>query len=204
MCLFSGTFISYAQNPTPPGTGKEIKHQFELRHDNDFLTFTDRYYSSGLFLTYRMLLQKGIISYGKEQLKFSLRQEIFTPSNIKSRNFEDLDRPYAGFLGVESGWSHSRNSSLLEANLLFGVAGPASGTSGFQKWYHHTFVVSDPPVWGNQMENSVHVNIYGSYLKEWRFAPNPFSVHMAVKPQIAFGTRDIYAHPEFIASFGRR
>lgn len=204
MCLFSGTIISNAQNPALPETAKEIKHQLELRHDNDFLTFTDRYYSSGLFLTYRKLLQKGIFPSGKEQLQFSLRQEIYTPSDIKSRNISDLDRPYVGFLGIQGGWSHIKNSSLFETDLLLGVAGPASGASGFQKWYHNTFVVSDPPVWGNQMENSVHANIYASYLKEWRLAPNPFSVHMAVKPQIAFGTKDTYAHPQIIASFGRR
>jgi lipid A 3-O-deacylase len=183
---------------------KVVSRQLELQHDNDFLTFTDRYYSSGLFLTYRQLLEKGFLSSGKEQLEFSVRQEIFTPTNITSRDLEGLDRLYAGFLGIQGGWSRVSKQSLIEADLLFGVAGPASGASGFQKWYHNTFVVSDPPVWGNQIENNIHINIYANYLKEWCLAPNPFSVHMAVKPQIAFGTRDVYVHPEFIASFGRR
>ncbi len=198
------TLFANGQIPVDKDSVKIVRHQLELRHDNDFLTFTDRYYSSGLFLTYRQLLRKGILSSGKEQLQISVRQEIYTPSDIKSRDIADLDRPYVGFLGIQAGWSHIRNSSLLETDLLFGVAGPASGASGFQKWYHHTFVVSDPPVWGNQMENSVHANIYTSYLKEWKLSPNPFSVHMSLKPQIAFGTRDIYVHPEFMATFGRR
>ncbi|MEB8345770.1 DUF2219 family protein [Flavobacteriaceae bacterium KMM 6898] len=199
-----GTLYSFGQNPAATDDVKIVGHQLELRHDNDFFTFTDRYYTSGLFLTYRTLLQKGILSSGKEQLKFSIGQEIFTPSNIKSDEIADLDRPYVGFLGLVGGWSHVQNSSLLEADLLLGVAGPASGASGFQKWYHHTFVVSDPPVWGNQMENSIHVNLYANYLKEWRLAPNPFSVHISIKPQFAIGTRDSYVHPEFMATFGRR
>jgi lipid A 3-O-deacylase len=199
-----GTLNSNGQNPSANDAVNIVGHQLELRHDNDFLTFTDRYYSSGLFLTYRQLLEKGFLSSGKEQLEFSVRQEIFTPTNIISRDLEDLDRLYAGFLGIQGGWSRVSKLSLIEANLLLGVAGPASGASGFQKWYHNTFVVSDPPVWGNQMENSIHANMYASYLKEWRLAPNPFSVHMSIKPQIALGTRDSYLHPEFMASFGRR
>ncbi|MFT7189225.1 MAG: lipid A 3-O-deacylase, partial [Sediminicola sp.] len=146
---------------------KVVSRQLELQHDNDFLTFTDRYYSSGLFLTYRQLLEKGFLSSGKEQLEFSVRQEIFTPTNITSRDLEGLDRLYAGFLGIQGGWSRVSKQSLIEADLLFGVAGPASGASGFQKWYHNTFVVSDPPVWGNQIENNIHINIYANYLKEW-------------------------------------
>ena len=97
-----------------------------------------------------------------------------------------------------------KNFHSIENRSTSGVAGPASGASGFQKWYHNTFVVSDPPVWGNQMENSIHANIYASYLKEWRLSPNPSSAHMSIKPQFAFGTRDIYVHPEFMATFGRR
>lgn len=204
MFLLGIAFSSLAQSPDSPNTDKEIKHQIELRHDNDFLTFTDRYYSSGLFLAYRTLLKKGIFASGREQLKFSIGQEIITPSNIISQDVSDLDRPYAGFIGIQSGWSYAKKNNLVEADLLWGVAGPASGASGFQKWYHDIFVVSDPPVWGNQIQNSIHVNLYGSYLKEWRLAPNPFSVHMSLKPEVAFGTRDSYLHPEFLATFGRR
>ena len=50
LCL--GTSFILAQEVAQDSL-KVPNQQFELRHDNDFLLTTDRYYSSGLFLTYR-------------------------------------------------------------------------------------------------------------------------------------------------------
>ena len=198
------TLISFGQNITKDISEKIIKHQIEFRHDNDFLVLTDRYYSSGIFLIYRKRLEKGLFSSQQEQLTFSIGQVALTPSDVKSKDFADLDRPYAGFLGLNSGWSFTKNNRGIDFNLLVGVAGKASGAGDFQRWYHNAIVIADPPVWFGEIENSVHMNLYMSYIYEWRLSPNPFSVHVAVKPQIAFGTKDIYIHPEVITYFGRR
>ena len=135
---------------------------------------------------------------------FPPRLSFTLPSDVKSKDFADLDRPYAGFLGLNSGWSFTKNNRGIDFNLLVGVAGKASGAGDFQRWYHNAIVIADPPVWFGEIENSVHMNLYMNYIYEWRLSPNPFSVHLAVNPQIAFGTKDIYIHPEVIAYFGRR
>jgi hypothetical protein len=180
------------------------RYQIELRHDNDFIVLTDRYYSFGLFLTFRQRLQTGIFGSDREQIQLSLSEEAFTPSNTKTDEIPEMDRPYAGFLGLKSGWSIATNNDLIELALLFGIAGKNSGAGAFQRWYHNAVVISDPQTWVDELDNSLHVNLYGSYTYEWQLTDNPFSVHIAARPQIAFGSRDIFFHPELVAYFGRK
>jgi hypothetical protein len=180
-----------------------IKHQIRLQHDNDFFTLTDRYYTSGLYITYTHRLKNGILSEN-EQLSFIIAQEVYTPSDITTAIITEQDRPYVGFLGVKTAWSTVKNNHGWDASLLLGIAGNNSGAGGFQRWYHKVFVVSDPPVWVGEMDNSFHANSYLRYRKEWTLAPNPFSVTLALEPQIAFGTRDQFAQADMIAYFGRR
>ena len=198
------TFNSTAQNSRESSSKKIVEHQIELRHDNDFLLLTDRYYSSGFFLTYRKRLENGFFDSGAEQLSFSIVQEIITPSDLESEIISELDRPYVGFLGLIGGWSYIKNDGGIEARLLIGIAGRASGAGGFQRWYHNTNVILDPPTWVGEMENSIHFNMYVSYLYEWQLTPNPFSIYIAARPELSFGTRDIYVYPELVAYFGRR
>ncbi|MBT8238884.1 MAG: lipid A deacylase LpxR family protein [Croceitalea sp.] len=183
---------------------KIYKSQIELRHDNDFFLLTDRYYSSGLYLNYRTVLEQGFTNGGHEQFEFQLSQEIFTPSQTQSTNIAEFDRSYAGYIGLLSKWSAGFEDHLLEIGISAGIVGPSSGAGGFQRWYHNTLVISDSPIWVNELKNSFHTNIYASYLKEWKLAPNPFGVRMAIKPNIAVGSRDIFLETEGLMQFGRR
>ena len=56
--MASSGIIAQVETPLSP------KHQIEFQHDNDFILLTDRYYSSGLFLTYRKRFTKGIFNTG--------------------------------------------------------------------------------------------------------------------------------------------
>ena len=206
--IFIIIFLSIPNNLRAQSNEKKqdtiARHQLRIHHDNDFITLTDRYYSSGLFLHYTHLLKNRFINSDNEQLSFSIGQEIFTPSDIKTSEISEQDRPYVGFLGLKAGWSFVENKHGLKADVLLGVAGKASGAGGFQRWYHNAIVISDPPVWVGEMNNSFHANLYTSYRREWQLSPNPFSIVLVAEPSLAFGTRDVYAHTDFIAYFGRR
>ncbi|MEM7186417.1 MAG: lipid A-modifier LpxR family protein [Bacteroidota bacterium] len=180
------------------------KQQIEFRHDNDFVLLTDEYYSSGLWLTYRRRLASGIFTKGREQLTFQLSQEAHTPSDIDTRELRKIDRPYAGFSGLSSQWSISGDHSLLEVKALIGLTGPSSGAGAFQRWHHRNVVLVSVPTWFTEIEDSFHANLEVSYAAEWQLAPVPFGVWFALQPRVAYGTRDIFVQPEFIASFGRR
>jgi hypothetical protein len=180
------------------------QNQIELKHDNDFFLLTDRYYSSGLYLTYRTILKKGVSKTASEQLELSLGQEIFTPSQTQSTNIDEFDRSYAGYIGIQTTWSAEFDKQLIKVGFSLGLVGPNSGAGGFQRWYHNTLVISDSPLWVNELENSIHSNIYVSYLKEWELAPNPFGVRLGLKPKAALGSRDMFFETEGNFQFGRR
>lgn len=198
--LFSLNTSLNAQTTTLVG----YNEQLELRHDNDFFMLTDHYYSSGLFLTYRKFLSKGIFKDNKEQIDFTIGQEVYTPSQTQSTNSAGFDRPYAGFTGLRTSWSTSTKNQLIKASVLVGIAGLNSGAGGFQRWYHQAIAISDSPLWIDEVNDSFHVNAYFSYVKEWKIIPNPFGIRFAVKPNLALGSRDIYIEPETIIYFGRR
>ncbi|MCK0137132.1 lipid A-modifier LpxR family protein [Arenibacter sp. S6351L] len=204
ICFVGGTLISVAQQEMNNPDRGTLRNQIGLRHDNDFILLTDRYYTAGLFLTYRHRLEKGFFNSENEQLSFSLGQEIITPSYLITEDVQKLDRAYVGFSALRSGWSRVGHNNMIEANFLLGIAGEASGAGSLQRWYHHSVMKTETPTWVGEMENSVHYNLYTRYLYEWQLAPNPFSIHIAAQSQFAFGTRDIYMHPELVAYFGKR
>ena len=75
------TPFAYCQNIQDSISSETVRnHQIELRHDNDFLQFTDKYYTTGNFISYRWLLKNK--KYKKQNSIF-LSQEIYTPSLIE-------------------------------------------------------------------------------------------------------------------------
>ena len=179
-------------------------HQIELRHDNDFLIFTDRYYTTGSFIEYRALSPKSAQSEDKKnQLFIGLEHLYYTPSNILSNNTDDFDRPYAGYLGVKAGSFMARKSQAFEFTFALGVTGRISGAEGFQKMFHSTGPSIIPP-WLAQIKNDVHINFYGGYFKEWELLPKPFAVYASIEPKVAIGTNNLYLDQGFKFFFGKR
>lgn len=182
----------------------DVKHSINLRHDNDFLAFTDKYYTSGLFLSYSQVLDHPIFHSGQEQISIALVQQIYTPLRLSTSNIAEIDRPYAGYLEVNTGWSYAKDTHGFDTNFSLGIVGKASGSGSFHQWYHNALGIPQAPTWAYELENKVHANLYTSYMQEWQLSPNNFSVYLAIKPSFALGTKDIYAQPEIMAHFGKR
>ena len=178
--------------------------QLELRHDNDFLLTTDQYYSSGLFLTYRRIIQKSHFRNATSQFDIGLSQQVYTPSDTESEILEEYDRPYAAFTGLSMGYGAANSRWLYKGALQLGQAGPDSGAGDFQRWYHGAVVISDPPAWVGEIDNSFHINSYINVIREWELEPNPFGIRFAPGLKAAAGTKDIYIEPEIALHFGRR
>ncbi|QNJ97132.1 lipid A-modifier LpxR family protein [Constantimarinum furrinae] len=199
-------FISEAYSQTTNEKKEKptyFKKQVELLHDNDFLLFTDWYYTTGSFISYRILLNELEEVRYKRQIEFSLSQEYYTPSNVESEDIEDFDRPYAGYSALTSKLTFSNNNYLLDFTFQMGVSGAISGAEGFQSWFHSTNESKDPS-WIGQIDDAVHANFYANYTKEWKFLPKPFSVHAAWRSGLAMGTKDIFIQNQALFYFGKR
>lgn len=179
------------------------KHQIELLHDNDFLLFTDWYYTTGSFIKYRVLLNELEENRNRRQVMFSLSQEYYTPSNVLSENIDDFDRPFAGYAAITNSLSFSNHQRILEFTLQIGVSGAISGAEGFQSWFHSTNE-SNNPSWVGQIDDAVHGNLYANYTREWLLLPGNFSVYAAWASGTALGTKDIYIENGAYFYFGLR
>ncbi|WP_432411843.1 lipid A-modifier LpxR family protein [Rasiella sp. SM2506] len=197
-------FFSVSISAQNRGGSRYVMEQVELMHDNDFLHFTDRWYTTGNFISYRKLLnEKDKEHDNKRQFIIQLEQSFYTPSNIISSNIEDYDRPYAGFLGINSGVSLSNEKRILDFRLTIGVTGEISGSQALQTSFHSTND-SQIATWTGQIESSTHANLYGSYLREWLLWDSSFNTFLAVKPKIALGTKDYYLENNVKLYIGKR
>jgi hypothetical protein len=184
---------------------KGIDHQFELKHDNDFLMFTDRYYSSGSFITYRWLSENKKDSLNNRQHTLFISHEIYTPSDLLETNTRFYERPYAGFLGFHYQYSIAKTTRLFRFEYGMGFTGKMSGASGLQSLFHDTAAEdSRIATWLGQINNGITNNLYFTYLKEWKLQNNPLSFHISAGPTIALGTKDIFLQNDFGVYIGIR
>ena len=154
LCLMSLPLATFSQ--------ESPKNQIAIWHDNDFLTLTDRYYSFGLGVDYTRKWKQGIFKNTREQIRFQLYQKAYTPDNLRTSSLRDMDRRYAGFLGLETSYTVA-TQDLFEAKLLLGIIGPNSGAGGFQRWYHKNIVQYVVPSWAEEMPDQFHTNLSLSY-----------------------------------------
>lgn len=207
LACFCFLFAGYGQEDEVPSFPEDpfYDQQFELREDNDFLHFTDRYYSTGTWLGLRKMTQQGTDSTQSLHYSFYLLQEIFTPSDLLEENINSFERPYAGFLGIQNEFAVASTRRLLDFKFLMGIAGPWSGAEKVQSLFHSTAAEdSRVATWEEQLANSFHVNAYFNYVREWECFSNPFSVHFALSPSVAFGSRDAYLQNDLVFYFGNR
>lgn len=200
LCVSIYSITTTAQNGREPYYAKQ---QLELKHDNDFLHFTDRYYTTGSFIGYRRLLNEASESEDKRQFSLYVEQSFYTPTNILSSKIEDFDRPYAGFLGFEGTLSIVNFKRILDFTFAIGVTGEISGSEGLQRWFHSTND-SQTAQWTSQIENSTHANLYGSYVREWKLYEGSLNIIAATRPALALGTKDYYIENQAKIYIGKR
>jgi lipid A 3-O-deacylase len=147
--------------------------------DNDALLLLpefDKYYSSGIYFSYRRNLgadsfwfrkfnkneniEKAIISY-------SFEHRFYTSKNIEDTFVGFIDRPYAGWVNFAVGLNyHYKNSSFFKVKFDLGILGPATKAEELQIWFHDKFNMKVPRGWEYQINNTLAANINLNYRKQ--------------------------------------
>lgn len=102
---------------------------------------------------------------------YNLGQKIFTPEDITNPSLQTDDRPYAGWLYVDSFighryFDHGDREKINGFILTLGIVGPASLAEESQKLVHEIVSADDPEGWDNQLENELGIN--ASFIQKWR------------------------------------
>ena len=145
------------------------KSEWGLRviFDNDIWNNTDYYYTNGLAIELIMPLAKnspinkillGTKSTDIELNGFSIRQNMYTPTNPDVTEILNNDRPFSAFLTVgQFRETYNFEKKLhIKSALDIGVLGPASLGGTIQTGLH----TEEPVGWKNQIQNSFVVNYF--------------------------------------------
>ncbi|OEJ99220.1 hypothetical protein A8C32_08605 [Flavivirga aquatica] len=177
--------------------------EIEVKIENDKLVMVDKYYTSGLFLTYRKILRNNFI-FKKEgnnvlQLNVALGNETYTPTNLASINPIDFDRPYAGwfFLKTEIGKIKGANALLLA--LEMGITGEESLAGKIQTKAHEIFG-NDNPTWVQEIEFKFLVNLKARYIIS-KLISKHHALHYVLEPSL--GTKDVFIENGLGYYFGK-
>ncbi len=183
---------------------KKYNHQIQLMHDNDFLFGEDRAYTTGNFITYRVLLDREKDSLVKRQHHFTLLQEIFTPTDLLETVYKKYDRPYAGFLGFQYTHSIASKNRVYDVAFSAGVTGEISGADWLQNAFHSSVSGSRASQWIAQIAEGLTLNSYASFTQEWLMSSQPMGIYIALNPKLALGTKDMYVQQDFVMYFGNK
>lgn len=177
--------------------------QLELIIENDKLVLVDKYYTSGLFLTYKKDLQNNFIFKKTEdkklQLNIILGNQTYTPSNLTSIDTRDFDRPYAGWLFVKTEIGKINKNSALFVGFEAGITGEESLSGKLQKWFHRVLNTTNP-TWTQEIEHKFLVNLKARYIMSKTIGKSQ-AFQFIVEPSL--GTKDIFIENNLGYTFGR-
>ncbi len=178
--------------------------QLLLQVDNDLFAFSDRNYTSGLFIGYQKELSESLIfnKTEKNKLQFSilLGQEIYAPEELDSFIQEKLDRPFAGWLYTNIGITQITTNTNLKISLDIGVTGKYSLAKELQQWYHKLLNI-DIPSYAYQIPSELMGNLKANYLKEFLTRPQ---YSLGYESAISLGTKDIYGEQWGLITLGKK
>ncbi len=139
---------------------------FWIIWENDTLLHTDRGFTNGLKLTWisqsfdnpRDNVLFGWMPFvhksGYEHVfSYSLRQDVFTPDDLRRVDLDEDDRPYAGYLNFEVGIHSLNEKRMTSFSLSLGVVGPLAFAEQAQKFIHNNVDAPDPQGWQHQLKN---------------------------------------------------
>ena len=185
--------------------------EFSIRNDNDVYTFrnSDKYYSNGLILNYRwivepdkMLIPSKLSDSSKVIIETELSHKFFTPRFLTQEDVEHFDRPYAGT--ISAGY-YIKVFPKVDREFRYGLdltlIGSASGAEGFQTWYHEYFGFPTPQGWNYQIPNELTVNFKGAYLHQFKLVGD--AIDLVSETSATLGTALINAKQVVHFRFGR-
>ncbi|MDG2146765.1 MAG: DUF2219 family protein [Flavobacteriaceae bacterium] len=135
-----------------------------LSVDNDLYFLTDRYYSSGIFLSYGYKKIKQVDELdsldNSTYVHWHLGQEVYTPARLQTRDLSKLDYPFGGWLFIEREVHKYLNKNTAYAwGIQIGTTGDESLAPWMQNFYHLNFLKLPRVTWEDAMPQEMHLNL---------------------------------------------
>lgn len=162
------SFFCFSQTDSLSDLSKDNRY-FRFIYDNDFFSYTDRYYTQGVMPELiAPFVRKSPVSYALIKLSrfaqnyygLSLEQDVFTPKSILMDTLNRLERPYTATMVLR----HSLYSvdpvkrNRLTTKLELGIIGPNAKGEETQKGIHKATANAAPQGWEWQLSQDVVIN----------------------------------------------
>lgn len=164
-------FISILPGLSSNGQGN-YTYETGMVSDNDayLMLALDQYYTNGIILYFRYVPKEFNEKLYNKIIEFRIGQKIYNPFQGYVPWVERIDKPFAGYLFVESGISRFyRNESVFKTNLQIGIIGPSSHAEDVQIFYHRVFNLYGIDGWQYQVHDALGLNLELNYLKSLKY-----------------------------------
>ena len=164
---FLYVFISIFLALSSKGQG-DYNYEMGMVSDNDayLMLALDQYYTNGLMLFFRYVPKEFNEKLFNKIVEFRIGQKIYNPFQGYVPWLERMDKPFAGYLFMETGISRFyRNESIFKTALQIGILGPSSHAEEVQLFYHRIFNLYGIDGWQYQLHDAFGINLDLTYLK---------------------------------------
>lgn len=146
----------------------KFSKEISLITDNDLYVSAnrDRYYTSGIFLTYRHLTKTKNNKLEKRINEWQIGHEMYTPYKPIVIGISEHDRPFAAFLYGSYGIKRVyKNNTIFNTSIKVGVVGPSALGDEIQNGIHNIYGFREATGWKHQIKNALGLNLGASYVR---------------------------------------
>lgn len=145
---------------------EKFSKEISFVNDNDLFVsaYSDRYYTNGMFLTYRTLAKSKKLE--KKFFEFQIGHYMYTPHRAVVTSVLEHDRPFASYLYGSFGINRVfKNKSLLNTSIQVGVIGPSAYGAEIQDFIHKIYGFEEAVGWQYQISDALGLNLNTTYIK---------------------------------------
>ncbi len=102
-------------------------------------------------------------SQSDKYISFSYAQQMYTPKEIKESELIEDDRPYAGYMYLQTGLYQSFNNVLDSLVFQVGLVGPCVQMDNIQSVIHNVLGSEHPQGWDHQIKNELILQVNYSH-----------------------------------------
>lgn len=182
--------------------------------DNDWFAHEDRHYTGGSHVAFARDLDTLPESVRKlppfswsadRAAVFAIGQRIYTPGNTNPKPEEPADRPYAGWVYLQSDVRTQKGPVVDHLTGTIGYIGPAAGGKQVQKISHHIIGSRDFGGWDSQLPSEPTLAVGYSRALPGLFSRSLAQLTLDLSPYAGatLGTPYTYANAGLVARIGR-
>lgn len=156
---------------------QEFSKEFGFKSDNDayLANGQDKYYTNGLFISYRAAANQNEFKSGvnKKIYQIEIGQKMYNAQSGFIPDVRYVDRPITAYLylGGSMQWLYESENSLT-AGLQIGTIGPAALGKQAQEFIHRITGLYTPKGWEYQLNNEMGLNMNVAYNHFLRRSPS--------------------------------